>query len=262
MKAFLYVSLSLLTIFEVVLSQNVDWLKVSETELLKLRGEHLNQKSDIFFLIDTSGSLSGSDFNEEKKFVANLLNEISVSNDATRVEVIPFGTTASIYIDQISSASRMKNKCTFNAKFNQLNKNINGILTNMRDAFNLVKQVSFGTLNKDKRVPLKSFKTTAILITDGRWNTPSNDPSPVSLAQEIRAAGVEVFAIGVGYIDYGRLRQVVEDPDKQAFHLQDFTQFSELATYLRGGKTVFCSIHHPSRFILIWRKWLYRLDPE
>ncbi|XP_068719978.1 sushi, von Willebrand factor type A, EGF and pentraxin domain-containing protein 1-like [Montipora capricornis] len=234
MKAFLYVSLSLLTIFEVVLSQNVDWLKVSETELLKLRGEHLNQKSDIFFLIDTSGSLSGSDFNEEKKFVTNLLNEIRVSNGGTRVEVIPFGTTASIYIDQISSASLMKNKCTFNAKFNQLNKNINGFLTNMKDAFNLVKQVSFGTLNKDKRVPLKSFKTTAILITDGKWNTPSNDPSPVSLAQEIRAAGVEVFAIGVGYIDYGRLRQVVENPDKQAFHLQDFTQFSELATYLRG----------------------------
>ena len=106
MNAFLYISVFAFVSFRTILCQ--DWLNVSETELLKLRNEYKNNtfygnsKSDILFLIDTSGSLSGSDFSEEKKFITNLLNEISVGMEATRVEVIPFGSTASIFIDQVS----------------------------------------------------------------------------------------------------------------------------------------------------------------
>ena len=238
MNAFLSFVLSLSAISRIVLSQSVNWLDVSETELKKLRGQHLDQKSDIFFLIDASGSLSTHNFNEEKKFITNLLNEMSVANDATRVEVIPFGSTASIFIDQISVAAATKNKCTFNEKFNTLPHSINGWMTNMKDAFSLVRDVCIGSLNKDKRVPLSSFKTSVILITDGRWNRPRGDASPVALAQELIQAGVEVFAVGVGYIDFSKLQQVVQVPSKQAFHLANFNQFSQLATYLRGGKTV------------------------
>ncbi|XP_074620011.1 sushi, von Willebrand factor type A, EGF and pentraxin domain-containing protein 1-like [Acropora palmata] len=234
MNAFLSFVLSLSAISRIVLSQSVDWLNVSEEELKKLRGEHLDQKSDIFFLIDASGSLSTHNFNEEKKFITNLLNEMSVANDATRVEVIPFGSTASIFINQISVAAANKNKCTFNEKFNTLPHSINGYMTNMKDAFSLVRDVCIGSLNKDKRVPLSSFKTSVILITDGRWNRPRGDASPVALAQELIQAGVEVFAVGVGYIDFSKLQQVVQIPSKQAFHLQNFNQFSQLATYLRG----------------------------
>lgn len=247
MNAFLSFVLSLSAIFRIVPSQSVDWLNVSEEELKKLRGEHHDQKSDLFFLIDASGSLSTHNFNEEKKFIANLLNEISVSNDATRVEVIPFGSTASIFINQISVAAADKNKCTFNEKFNTLPHSINGYMTNMKAAFSLVRDVCIGSLNKDKRVPLSSFKTSVILITDGRWNRPRGDASPISIAQELIRAGVEVFAVGVGYIDFARLQQLVQDPSKQAFHLQNFNQFSQLATYLRGGKTVqFISPDSPS----------------
>ena len=45
---------------------------------------------------------------------------------ATRVEVIPFGNTASIFIDYVSEPALFKTKCTFNKKFNPLPQNING----------------------------------------------------------------------------------------------------------------------------------------
>ena len=238
MIAFLYISVFLLGNSWTGLCQ--DWLKVSETQLLKLRNEHNSynhSKSDILFLIDTSYSLSDSDFVEEKKFITNLLNVISVGMEATRVEVIPFGFSASIFIDQVSKPDLGKNKCTFNEKFNPMPRG-NGAATNMKAAFELAFSVCLGNSSSQKRTPLKQVKTTVILLTDGRWNWPWQNPSPVSLAAQLQTASVEVFAIGVGNIDYNQLKQLVEVPDKQAFHLKDFDQFSELATYLRGGKLV------------------------
>ena len=238
MIAFLYISVFLLGNSWTGLCQ--DWLNVSETELLKLRNEHNsynNSKSDILFLIDTSFSLSVSDFEEEKKFITNLLSVISVGMEATRVEVIPFGFSASIFIDQVSKPDLEKNKCTFNKKFKPMSRG-NGAATNMKAAFELAFSVCLGNSSSQKRTPLNRVKTTVILLTDGRWNWPWQNPSPVSLAEQLQSASVEVFAVGVGYIDYNQLKQLVKDPDKQAFHLKDFDQFSELATYLRGGKLI------------------------
>ena len=213
-----------------------DWLDISKEALLDLRNAltYDNSISDLVFLVDTSGSLSASDYDEEITFVTNLLNEISVDMQATRVEVIPFGRTASQFITQISSPDSSKNKCTFNAEFKTMSQSINGYTTNMRDAFQLAWEVCLN--NGLKRVPLNRVKTVVFLLTDGKWNTPYGDSSPVSRAQSLLAGDVEIFAIGVGNnIDYGNLESLVQDPDKHAFLLENFDQFAELATYLRGG---------------------------
>jgi len=238
MKVFLPVAVFLLMNFQFVTTQ--DWLKVSKEQLKILRdqvsGSHgfYQQQADLVFLVDTSGSLWTSDFNEEKKFVMNLLNEMSVGLQATRVEVIPFGSTATKFITQISAPDVTKNKCTFNERFKSMSHSINGWMTNMRDAFQLAWEVCLN--NALKRQPNTKIKTVVILLTDGYWNYPYHDSSPISRAQKLLAGHVEVFAIGVGYVDFPRLRQLVDDPDKHAFHLRDFNEFAELATYIRGGE--------------------------
>lgn len=240
MKVFLPIAIFLLVNFQFVTTQ--DWLQVSKDRLKELRdevkGSHgfYQKESDLVFLVDTSGSLWTSDFNEEKKFVMNLLNEISVGNQATRVEVIPFGTSASKFITQISLPDPTKNKCTFNEKFKPMAHSINGWMTNMRDAFQLAVDVCLN--NANKRKPLNKVRTVVILLTDGYWNYPYNDPSPISRAQTLISGVVEVFAIGVGYVDFPRLQQLVDNPNKHAFHLKDFNEFAELATYIRGGMLV------------------------
>ena len=236
MKVILYLVVVFLANFQIAFSQNVDWLDVSQTELKNLRDSfYENSKADLLFLIDTSGSLSGYDFTEEKKFVTNLLNEIRVASEGTRVEVIPFATTSDRFIRQISEPHPSKNKCTFNEKFVPMGRDW-GYLTNTKEAMRLAEEVCIGEWSGQKRGTLSTLQTTVILITDGRWNYPWGASSPVSFAQEIRNAGGEIFAIGVGNIDYSKLQQVVRDPNKQAFHLANFDQFTQLATYLRGGE--------------------------
>ncbi|KAL9972183.1 hypothetical protein ACROYT_G018440 [Oculina patagonica] len=230
---FLPIVVFLLINVQFVTSQ--DWLERSKEELINLRNEiHTfdNSISDIVFLVDASGSLSNGNFNQEKAFVRNLLNEISVGMQATRVEVIPFASTASKFITQISAPAVTKNKCTFNDEFDTLDRSINGYMTNMKEAFENAWEVCLN--NALKRVPLNQVKTVVILLTDGKWNRPSSDPSPVSLAEDLVAQNVEVFAIGVGNVDFGNLQSLVADPDQHAFHLEDFDQFAELATYIRG----------------------------
>ena len=236
-KVFLCFAVFFFGICQFVSSQ--DWLDVSKTELLKLRNQFLsfdNKKSDILFLIDTSGSLRGSDFNEEKKFVTNLLNEISVGMEATRVEVIPFGEQATIFVDYVSVPNLANTKCTFNEKFNPMPQSINGWMTNMRDAFQLAYDVCLGRLSGQKRGPLNKLKTVVILLTDGYWNWPYNDPDPTNIAKQLITGNVEIFAIGVGRVNFPALQGLVKDKNKHAFYLNNFDQFAELATYLRGGK--------------------------
>ena len=226
-----------------------DWLQVSKEELLILRNSlsnsgFENSVADIVFLVDTSGSLWEDDYEEEKTFVTNLLNEISVSVQATRVEVIPFGSTASKFITQVSSPSVLKTMCTFGDSFATMDQSINGWMTNMKEAFQLAWDVCFN--DADKRVAGESnapIRTIVILLTDGYWNRPSNDPSPVSIAEDLITGGVEVLAIGVGdNVDFDNLKLLVKDQDRQAFHLNNFDEFSELATYIRGGKIVKCFV--------------------
>lgn len=238
MQVFLPIAVFLLVNFQFITSQ--DWLKISKEELKNLRNNvsgsqgFYQQQADLVFLVDTSGSLWTSDFNEEKKFVMNLLNEMSVGMQATRVEVIPFGTQATNFITQISAPDATKNKCTFNEKFKPMPHSINGWMTNMKSAFERAWRV---TLNNGlKRQPLSKVKTVVILLTDGYWNYPYDDPSPLKRAQDLLKGTVEVFAIGVGHVDFPRLQQLVADPGRHAFHLRNFNEFAELATYIRGGE--------------------------
>jgi len=238
MKVLLPIAVFLLMNFQFVTTQ--DWLRVSKEQLKILRDQVSGSQgfeqtvADLVFLVDTSGSLWSSDFEQEKQFVINLLNEMSVGMQATRVEVIPFGSQATKFITQISDPAITKNKCTFNEKFKPMPHSINGWMTNMRDAFQLAWAVCLN--NGLKRRPLTKIKTVVILLTDGFWNYPYHDSSPISRAQLLLAGHVEVFAIGVGNVDFPRLRQLVHDPDKHAFHLRDFNEFAELATYIRGGE--------------------------
>ena len=196
----------------------------------------VNKISDILFLLDTSGSLSSSDFDTEKKFVINFLNTITVRVQAARVEVIPFGDRASLYIDGVSNPSLSMNKCDIFQKLKQMPIYINGFYTSTKSAFQLAYDVFVGKYSGLKRGPLNQVRTVVILVTDGWWNWPFHDPNPIPIAQRLHAANVEVFAIGVAYANLPALQKLVKDPAKQAFLLRNFWEFDELSFYVRGGK--------------------------
>lgn len=206
---------------------------------MKLRGSFAQQKADIFFLIDSSGSLYWKDFDKEKTFIRNLLTTISVSYEATRVEVIPFQTRAYSFIKFISDPGPTKNKCYFNERFKDLR--FERGATNMKQAFQIVFDYCLGQYQGVKRKPMSYIKTVIIVLTDGDWNYPWDNPSPLGNAEKLIQNSAEIFAIGVGYLNFKNLQRLVagQDPRKTyAFHLKDFNEFNELATYIRGGKRI------------------------
>ena len=212
-------------------------LERAKQEFTTLRDElTVNRFSDILFLLDTSGSLTPSDFDTEKEFVINFLNTLPVGMQAARVEVIPFGDIASLYIDGVSNPSLSMNKCDIFQKLKQMPLSINGFSTNTKSAFQLAYDICLGKYSANKRAPFNKVRTVVILITDGYWNWPFNDPSPIPIAQSLLAANVEVFAIGVGYVNLPALQELVKDPANQAFHLQNFADLNILSGYVRGGK--------------------------
>ena len=235
MKAALSTAVLLLAISPFAFAQSD--LERAKKEFTTLREAltSTNKISDILFLLDTSGSVSNYGFEAEKEFVINFLSTITVSSEEARVEVIPFGNTASLYIDGVSKPSSDKDKCDLIQKLKQMRHSY-GWATNTKGAFQLAYDVCLGKYSGQKRGPLNKVRTVVILITDGYWNWPFNDPSPIPIAQSLLAANVEVFAIGVGYVNLPALQELVKDPANQAFHLQNFADLNILSGYVRGGK--------------------------
>ena len=234
MKAAISTAVLLLAISPFAFAQSYLLAKQEFITLRKQLGT--NKISDILFLLDTSGSVSNYGFEVEKKFVINFLSTITVSFEEARVAVIPFGNTASLYIDGVSKPSLDKDKCDLIQKLKQMPHSY-AWATNTKGAFQLAYDVCLGKYSGNKRGPLNQVRTVVILITDGMWNFPLVDRNPIPIAKKLHAANVEVFAIGVGnFISLWALQELVKDPAKQAFHLKDFAEFGELSLYIRGGK--------------------------
>lgn len=215
-----------------------DCVLQGQLELTNFQRSHNNTMSDLIFLLDTSGSLwyydhssrvSKNGFTDEKVFVNALLNHIRVSLPSTRVSVIMFGSKSSIEINYISHISPDNHKCNFKRDFQKLR--FRWGMTNMHDAFQQAKDIIFGSLSGNKR-PTKQVKTAVFLLTDGMWND-GGDPAPI--ARDLKNNKIEIFSIGItNGVSMNVLRQLATDSN-HAFHYNDFNQFRELATYLRGG---------------------------
>ena len=230
-------------IFVIILTEfcfvdsTVSFLQKSKDEILELRN-NISQtntfeqgKADLIFLLDESGSLSITNFYDEKRFVRNLLNNIFVAKEATRVEVIPFATKAERYIDYISNLNHdlEQSKCTFNVKFGKLE--FWSGLTNMHDAFKLAYEVVGGKDSGAKRK--KNVLTVLILISDGLWNEGGD---PAKWANKLKSLKTEIFTVAVGAYTVHQTLKSLATSSEHAFYLSNFDQFKELAVYIRGGK--------------------------
>lgn len=234
-----YVSLFWASLILLPLGQCYTWYK-GEQRLTEFQTKYANSKSDIFFLIDNSGSLwnhntGRNGFYDEKAFVSSVLSKIKIAKAATRVAIIRFGNDATIDINYVTNLNGLNNKCEFNKAFSQVG--YTGVMTNMRGAFLRVKEILFGTHSANVR-PWRDFgksnnvNKVTFLLTDGRWNDGGN---PDDQIQFLKTEHVEIFTIGVTNVDQNFLERVATSSDRY-FYYNEFKDFRELATHIRGGK--------------------------
>ncbi|XP_066295929.1 sushi, von Willebrand factor type A, EGF and pentraxin domain-containing protein 1-like isoform X2 [Branchiostoma lanceolatum] len=220
--AFRLATLALLAVFLRVSAQNTAQMASSLQNQVK---KYQDSRADIVFLLDNSGSVGRYNFEEvEIAFVENLLSQLTISPQASRVAIVSFDDVARTHIDYIKYP---KNKCSFLRELKTV-KYI-GQWTNTEDAFRLAQELLRPPSSFKNERPVKQV---VVLLTDGK---PTRGGDPVARANNLKSVyDAEIFSIGIG----GNLnKQQLSDCATDASHVflsPNFVDFKDLAKRIRG----------------------------
>ena len=142
--------------------------------------------ADIVFVLDSSGSVGEKNWEKMLNFVKDVINQLPVGIHSTRVGLVNYGNraTAEFYLNSHnSSASAVAAIDQIKWKDQE---------TNTSGALWMTKEVMFSSVNGDRR----RAPNVAIVITDGESNRDKDKTIPY--AAEAKAAGIVMFAIGIG----------------------------------------------------------------
>ena len=174
---------------------------------------------DLVLVIDGSGSIFASDFTRMKAFSNDLVSAFAVSETAARVGVVQFSGQGQGRIEIGLSG----NATAVHAAIDGMAQ-IEGY-TDIQEGLALGQ----GEIDANGR---PGVPHVIILLTDGQQEGAPGDP--VAEAENARAAGTEIFAVGVGggpQID--QLNAIASDPDgTHVFSVQDFTSLQAIRDQL------------------------------
>nr|XP_060639322.1 collagen alpha-4(VI) chain-like [Anolis sagrei ordinatus] len=161
------------------------------------------EEADIYFLIDGSGSIYPDDFHDMKVFMNELINMFQVGTDRVRFGVVQYGSTpqTEFEIHQYNTVAQLK------------------------DAIKAIQQLGGGTRTGDALKYMQDlFKSSVrdqvpqflIIITDGK-----SQDDVTKAAEELRAAGIVIYAIGVKSAVQSELEDIAGTKDRM-FFVNDF----------------------------------------
>ncbi|XP_005103717.2 uncharacterized protein LOC101861750 [Aplysia californica] len=184
------------------------------------------EELDMAFVLDGSASMTSSEFKESKKFTSLVLRNFYVEPDFVRVSVSTFSDTVTEYIRFLQFiTTRSVRKAVFSIRRE------NGH-TNTALALNYLRRFTFTTQGKSRKEAAK----IAIIQTDGNSNSRIKT---IEAASRLRAAGVTVFAIGIGDgIDSVELEGIASHPT--CTHVRKIAVFSELKSLVDDVKDAVC----------------------
>ncbi|KAM9352972.1 collagen alpha-6(VI) chain-like [Symphorus nematophorus] len=171
------------------------------------------QQADLVFLVDQSTSIAPNDYTIMKKFTTELVKSFKVSEDLVRVGLAQFSTT-------------FQNEFYLNRFYTE--KAINDHILNMRqlggdtyigDALKSIKDY-FEASRGGRRSA--GISQNLVLITDGESHDDVEDA-----ADELRALGIEMFAIGIGDVHDLELLQITGTPER-LFTVQNFGSLEKI----------------------------------
>ncbi|CDR07019.1 unnamed protein product, partial [Oncorhynchus mykiss] len=172
-------------------------------------------QGDLVLLIDSSGSISTTDFTIMKKFATYLVSSFNIAEQSFRVGVAQF-------------SSDPKKEFFLNEYYTEaeVNIQINNTMqipytTNIGKALHYIRTEYFQPA-RGSRINAK-VSQNLVVITDGR-----SDDDVVDEAEKLKAMNIEVFAIGIGK-DHKpvELGQITLNPER-VFSVQDFASLDKI----------------------------------
>ena len=159
---------------------------------------------DVVFMVDSSRSISVSDFNEAKKFVKQAAEEFGVAPGQSRAAVILFGESAEAMIG-FGDAPTLEG---FQKAVDGLNHLFGGHTRIDQALITAAKLFSNSKARPD-------VKKVALLLTDGQQS--HGFPNEIDLktaSESLRKAGARVIAVGIGdKVDEPELKLITESED-------------------------------------------------
>ncbi|KFO62526.1 Cartilage matrix protein, partial [Corvus brachyrhynchos] len=187
--------------------------------------------TDLVFIIDSSRSVRPHEFEKIKVFVSRVIEALDVGPNATRVGIVNF---ASAVRSEVSLQSHQSKAALLQA-VRRIQPLSTGTMTGLAIQFAISRAFSAA---EGSRGSAPNFKKVAIVVTDGR---PQDGVQDVSA--RARAAGIEIFAIGVGRVDMGTLRQMASEPLDE--HVDYVESYSVIEKLTHKFQEAFCGCSKP-----------------
>ncbi|KAI4789147.1 hypothetical protein KUCAC02_035421, partial [Chaenocephalus aceratus] len=164
------------------------------------------EEADIFFLIDHSGSIYPNDFKDMKKFMIEFLNTFRIGPQHVRIGVVKYADSPDLEFD-LTTHSDVKSLENAIKAIRQ----IGGGTETGRALTSMVPHYNRAVVTRGHEVP-----EYLVVITDGKSADAVKGP-----AEQVRAQGVTVYAIGVKSADPVQLQEIAGDP-KRTFFVNNF----------------------------------------
>ncbi|KAK6326962.1 hypothetical protein J4Q44_G00026070 [Coregonus suidteri] len=172
-------------------------------------------QGDLVLLIDSSGSISTTDFTIMKKFASDLVSSFNISEQSFRVGVAQFSSDPKkeFFLNEYYTEAEVNNQIN---KMSQISSS-----TNIGKALDYVRTEYFQPA-RGSRINAK-VSQNLVVITDGR-----SDDVVVHAAEKLRVMNIEVFAIGIGK-DHKpvELGQITLNPER-VFSVQNFASLDKI----------------------------------
>lgn len=167
---------------------------------------------DLMLVLDGSGSVDSTEWQQLKDFAQHVVTGNSVGSATTHIGVVQFSTFA-----RLESALSGNQPAILGAIANMVEYKS---LSNLAVGIERAQQ----ELSSNGRAGVPHVM---ILVADG-WQNVAGDP--VAKANDARAAGTEIFDVGVGYgIAYPELDDMADEPDaKHIFVAADFASLDSI----------------------------------
>uniref|UniRef100_A0A673JW13 Collagen alpha-6(VI) chain-like n=1 Tax=Sinocyclocheilus rhinocerous TaxID=307959 RepID=A0A673JW13_9TELE len=174
-------------------------------------------QADIVLLVDSSGSIGESDFEEVRKFLHSFVDSFNLRPDKVRVGLAQFSDRPY----QEFLLGDYSDKRDLHQKLNDLIYRRGG--TNTGLALTFIRENYF-------RLARQNVPGIAIVITDGESNDDVEEPS-----QRLRNLGVSIFVIRVGTGDMEKLHTIANTPHEEfLFSIDNYKELQGLKESLRN----------------------------
>lgn len=180
--------------------------------------------ADIVFAVDSSSSITYTDFSKQTLFIKNLVRQYNVGSNETQFSVVSFASR----VHPEFSLNKYPSKTQVVGALSSIRHHLGS--THTEDALNYIANNSFSSSNGGR----PGVDQWVIVLTDGESTTPTET---AAAADRLHKMGIKVISIGIGKgANQAELEAIATDPQ----HVYRVDDFDALHSLMMNIETTTC----------------------